>query len=63
MNGDDLQIAIMLAAYPNLPSENLAALTALRPSSRLMTIGQAYEAVSEMTPTPEKALKAAEDPK
>jgi len=38
-------------------------LTFFRPLKRLIAIGQAYEAVRQMTPTPEKALKAAGEPK
>lgn len=62
--GNYIPTAMMLQVYPRkLPRKKLPFRTSLRPLKRLMAIGHAYEAVKQMTPTPEKALKAAAEPK
>ena len=54
---------MMFAGSPSRPRLNRAFLIALRPVATLMAMGMAYDAVRQMTPTPEKALKASEEPK
>lgn len=56
-------MAMELQTQPSLPNENLAPFTRVRPSYMDTAMGAAYDTVREMTPTPEKALKAVVEPK
>lgn len=56
-------MAMLLHTQPSFPRGNLAPLTWARPSSMETAIGVAYDTVREMTPTPEKAMKAVYEPK
>ncbi|KAG9755191.1 hypothetical protein KCU59_g104, partial [Aureobasidium melanogenum] len=48
---------------PRGPRAKGAPSTCLRPVKRLVAMGMAYDTVKQITPTPEKALYAATDPK
>lgn len=54
---------IAFTSVPHLPRLKGASFTSLRPLSKEMATGRAYEVPRQMTPTPLKALNAAEEPR